>query len=406
MWIQAAMLGTASNTVGQFSIQPGNANPFGVPISSPSALFNNGGVNALKIPFDYEVKELYLSVANCAVSTTTKDAVVYANIEFHSFTGNSSTSLGTAKVPVDPAKVGVSNNLGGNNFQSASLVGVPGIEGAAGDIIGFRFRNVSASTSNLNAMARCTILAKVQRKNWTPGGVKGETGAQGVTGLPGSVGSLGPQGLTGTQGVTGALGPTGAQGATGPQGSTGTQGSTGVRGFTGAPGDQVLWVQTTLVNSATNAPANFFIQPVTGGSTKAAPICSTASGASYSAGGISPIRAPWDYVVSEVHATVAHCAVSTTTKSTTVNLNLDFYGFTGSGHSLKGRVPVPLTGSLCGVSNNLGGDNYQFTGLTGLSSISGFMGELLGFQFTNVPGSPSDINALSVASVTIQLRKV
>lgn len=355
-WIHAAMLGSATSTFGQFSIQAGNANPFGTPINSPYDQYNNGGVNAIKIPFDYELKEVYLSLGHCAVDAASADSIVYANIEFHKFEGLYSTSLGTVKVPLDGTNCGVFNNLGGNNFQKSTVVDISGIDGTIGDLIGFRFQNVSG-TSDINALSRCTILAKLQKKNWTPGGTKGETGLQGATGIPGA---------------------------------------------TGSPGDISIWSQASLLGQAVSTIGYFSTQP---GNSNPFGVPVASGAASYGNGGVNPYRMPWSYYVAEVHVTLAHCAVSTASANSTVNFNLDFYGYTGTGNALKGRVSIPINGSNCGVYNNLGGDNYQYAGLTGLSSITGFMGELVGFQFQNVSG-PSDLNAVSRASVLVRFQKM
>ena len=103
--------------------------------------------------------------------------------------------------------------------------------------------------------------------------------------------------------------------------------------------------------------------------------------------------------------TLAHCAVSTASAATYVDFNVDFYGHVGTGRSYKGRVKVPLSGALCGVYNNLGGDNYQFAGVTGLIGITGQMGDLLGFQFQNVQGA-NDINAVARTTVVVKLQRL
>jgi len=388
------MLGSATNTVGLFSVQPGNANPFGVPINTPYDQYNNGGVNAIKIPFDYELKEIYLSLGHAAVSTATADATVYANLDFHKFDGTTATGLGSVRVPFSGSNCGVYNNLGGNNFQKSSLTAITGIQGDAGDLVGFRFRNATG-TSDLNAVSRCTILAKLQRKNWTPGGYKGETGALGNTGLQGATGLQGPQGLTGPRGLTGALGITGLQGA------TGLEGATGPRGLTGAAGDLSIWVQAAMLGSAANTVGLFSTQPGTSNPT-GVPVGTLNT--TYGNGGVNPYRMPWGYYVSEVQVSLAHCAVSVASANPTVNFNLDFYTFTGTGSTLKGRVSVPMNGANCGVYNNLGGNNYPFSGVTGLSSITGSYGDLVGFQFQNVAGA-GDLNAVSRATVLVKFRK-
>ncbi len=369
LWIQAAMLGTASNTSGYFSVQPGAANPFGTPIDTSSSTYGNGAVNGIKIPFDYELHEVYLSVAHCAVGTSTASDPVNLNLDCHTFQGSASTVLGTIRVPLDGVKCGVFNNLGADNFQKAAVVGVTGISGAAGDLFGFRFRNVLAST-DVNAVSRCTVLVKLQRINWTPGGVKGETGVQGI---PGNTGVVGPMGVTGPFG--------------GPPGSTGTP---------GAPGDTTLWAQASLLGTASSTTGLYAVQGPAG-----TPISDASS--TYGGGGVQALKLPWPYVISEVQVTAAHLAVSSGLADAAVNFNLDFHRYKGATSSQVGTVAVPLDGALCGVFNNLGGDNYQSAGVSGLG-LTGPENELVGWSFRNVGGS-YDINAVSRSTVLVKFQK-
>ena len=361
VWMNAAMLGTAASTVGYFSVQPGNSNPFGIPIDTSTSTYGNGSVNGIKMPFDYELLELYLSVAHCAVSTATAANPAFLSLDFHTFLGSSSNLLGTVKVPLDGTNCGVYNNLGGDNFQKAVVSGVTGISGTAGDLVGFRFRNVGGSSSDINAVSRCTVLAKWQRQNWTPGGMKGETG------LPG------PQGLTGVQGVTGVQ---------------------------SVPGDTVMWAQATLLGTASSTYGLYSVQPGYG-NPFGAPVSTPYD--SYGNGGVNAFKLPWPYVVSEVHLVAARLAVSTATASPIVNFNLDFDRYKGSSSAPVGSISIPLDGTNCGVYNNLGGDNFQAVSVGGLG-LTGPATELVGFRFRNVSG-PDDVNAVSRSTVLVKFRK-
>ena len=373
LWVQAALLGTASNSTGYFSVQPGNSNPFGTPIDTSASSYGNGAVNGLKIPFDYELREVYLSVAHCAVGTASAASLVNLNLDCHTFQGATSSVLGTITVPLDGTKCGVYNNLGADNFQKAAVIGVTGIGGTAGDLFGFRFRNVLAAT-DVNAVSRCTVLVKLQRLNWTPGGVKGETGVQG------------------THGDTGVVGP---MGVTGPFG-----GPSGTTGVPGAPGDTMLWAQASLLGTASNTVGLYSIQ---GGISNPAGIPISNPSDSYGNGGVQALRLPWPYVVSEVHVSAAHLAVSSGTADVAVAFNLDFHRYKGMSSALVGSVAIPLDGALCGVFNNLGGDSYQAAGVSGLG-LTGPANELVGWSFRNVGGT-SDINSVSRSTVLVKFQK-
>lgn len=382
LWVQAALLGTASSSTGYFSVQPGNSNPFGIPIDTSTATYGGGAVNGLKIPFDYELKEVLLSVSHCAVGASSASSTVYLNLDCHVFQGESNSAIGTVRVPLSGAKCGVFNNLGADNFQKAVVTGITGISGAAGDLFGFRFRNV-LSSSDVNSVSRCTVLVKLQRINWTPGGDKGDTGVQGI------------MGDTGLMGVTGPYG--GPLGATGMQGVTGLIGATGIPGV---PGDYTLWAQASLLGTAVSTVGFYSVQGGVG-NPSGVPISSTSS--SYGAGGVQALKLPWPYVVSEVHMASAHMAVSTATPDTSVNFNLDFHRYRGSSSSLVGSVSVPVDGALCGSYNNLGGDSYQGVKVDGLG-LTGPENELVGWSFRNV-GGPSDVNAVSRSTVLVKFQK-
>lgn len=403
IWVQAALLGTASNTTGYFSVQPGYANPFGIPIDTSASTYGNGSVNGLKIPFDYELKEVHVSVAHCAVGAPTASSTVFLNLGCHVFQGASDSTLGNLKVPLDGTKCGVYNNLGADNFQKSSLTVITGISGSAGDLFGFRFSNISSSTTDINAVSRCTVLIKLQRTNWTPGGDKGETGVQGIKGDTGVMGVTGPfggpQGSTGTSGITGIKGDTGVQGVTGiPGGGTGLQGATGVRGV---DGDGIVWVQAAMLGTASSTTGLFSVQP--GNSNPFGVPIDTGSG-SYNGGSVNGLKIPFDYDLLELYVSVGHCAVSATSVASPVFLNMDFHTYQGTSEYLLGTVKVQLDGSRCGVLNNLGGDNFQKAVVQGISGISGTAGDLFGFRFRNVSG-PSDINALSRCTVLAKIQR-
>ena len=394
VWVQAALLGTASNTTGYFSMQPGNANPFGVPIDTSANTYGNGSVNGIKIPFDYELKEIYMSLAHCAVATATVSDPVYLNLDCHTFLGSSDALLGSIRVPLDGTKCGIYNNLGADSFQKASVSGISGISGTAGDLFGFRFRNVVATT-DVNAISRCTVLVKLQRTNWTPGGTKGETGVQGTRGDTGAVGATGPlggpPGATGVSGVTGLAGIAGATGISG--GGTGLQGPTGARGV---DGDGIVWMNAAMLGTAASTIGYFSVQP---GNSNPFGIPIDTSTSTYGSGSVNGIKIPFDYELKELYLSVAHCAVSTATASNPAYLSLDFHTFLGSSSALLGTVKVPLDGTNCGVFNNLGSDNFQKAVVSGVTGISGTAGDLVGFRFRNVGGTSTDINAVSRCTV-------
>ena len=115
------------------------------------------------------------------------------------------------------------------------------------------------------------------------------------------------------------------------------------------------------------------------------------------------LKLPWPYVISEVQVTAAHLAVSSGLADAAVNFNLDFHRYKGATSSQVGTVAVPLDGALCGVFNNLGGDNYQSAGVSGLG-LTGPENELVGWSFRNVGGS-YDINAVSRSTVLVKFQK-
>ena len=160
--IHSAMMGSATGSLGFFSIQPQNINPFENALTTSGDIFNNGKLNPIMIPFNWKLTELHIAVGHCAVAQSTAAPTVTMRIEFFSHTGISRTSIGFVDVPLNGINCGIYNNLGNNNYQTSNVVNIINIIGNANDLIGWQFTNRGVSNDQINAVAQVTIEAKFE----------------------------------------------------------------------------------------------------------------------------------------------------------------------------------------------------------------------------------------------------
>lgn len=163
IWYHSAMMGSAASNIGMFSIHPQNSNPFNNSITNPYDAYNNGYLNPLKFPWDWEVKEVYGTVGKCAVGVGTVGSNPTIRIDFYSHSGYSRTFLASVDLPLT-GSCGVWNNLGGNNYQNLSLTGITGLQGSAGDNVGWQFTNRGSTSDEVNAVSMMNILVKVEKR--------------------------------------------------------------------------------------------------------------------------------------------------------------------------------------------------------------------------------------------------
>lgn len=161
--IHSAMMGSATGSLGFFSIHPQNINPFDNALTTAGDIFNNGKLNPIMMPFNWKLAELHVAVGRCAVAQSTTASTVTMRIEFFSHTGISRTSIGVVDVPLNGTNCGIYNNLGSNNFQTISVTNIINITGNANDMIGWQFTNRGASNDQINAVAQVTIESKFEQ---------------------------------------------------------------------------------------------------------------------------------------------------------------------------------------------------------------------------------------------------
>jgi hypothetical protein len=97
----------------------------------------------------------------CSVAQATVGANPVIQLGVYRNDATSRTSLGTISIPVVAGNCGVSNNLGGNNFATASVTGLS-IAIAQGDAWGIQFTNLGANNNQINALGRCFVVVEVQ----------------------------------------------------------------------------------------------------------------------------------------------------------------------------------------------------------------------------------------------------
>jgi hypothetical protein len=157
------MMGNANGTFGYFSIHPQNINPFVNAITTIGDSYINGSINPIIIPWDYKISEVHLKVGRCAVAQGTVGSNPTIRIEFFNHSGIDRSAIGFTNVPIDNTNCGIFNNLGNNNFQNSSVIDITDITGNMGDVIGWQFTNRSSTNNDINGIAQCTVLVKIER---------------------------------------------------------------------------------------------------------------------------------------------------------------------------------------------------------------------------------------------------
>ena len=104
----------------------------------------------------------------------------------------------------------------------------------------------------------------------------------------------------------------------------------------------------------------------------------------------NPLGIPKDGTLVEACMVVAHAAVSQASTGGAMTARIDLYKELYASRSLVTSLDMPITSA--GISNNLGGDNYQVSKLTGLSVP--IEEGILGAQFTNRSANNNEIDAL------------
>jgi len=204
---------------------------------------------------------------------------------------------------------------------------------------------------------------------------------------------LDSEGLIGPQGVTGPFG--------GPQGDTGSQGIQGATGTALVP--ETFFASSAMMGTSANTiglfsihaqNANPFNNPI------------TSSGGTFNNGDIDPIKVPFNWVVTEAFASVGSVAVSQGTVGTNPAMRVELFKHSGTSRSSIGDLDMPIDGTNCGVFNNIGGNNFQDTGLTGILGITGSAGDLIGWQFTNLSTNNELINSLARCKVVVKFEEL
>lgn len=163
IWYHTAMMGSAASNIGMFSVHPQNANPFNNAVTSPYNAFNNGYLNPLKFPWDWEIKEVYGTVGKCAVGVGSVGPNPTIRIDFYSHTSYTRTLLSSVDMPLS-GTCGIWNNLGGDNYQNLSIQGITGLQGSAGDNVGWQFTNRGSTPNEVNAVSMMNLLVKVEKR--------------------------------------------------------------------------------------------------------------------------------------------------------------------------------------------------------------------------------------------------
>lgn len=108
-------------------------------------------------------------------------------------------------------------------------------------------------------------------------------------------------------------------------------------------------------------------------------------------GGPDPYIARAAVTITSATLKVAHAAVATGTAGGAMIARFDLYRVDYSTRTLIGSLNFPITSA--GVFNNLGGNNFQVSTLTGLS-LALAQGDCFGVEFLNLGGTDNQINAL------------
>jgi len=154
--IRTSMIGQASNTQGYFSIQGGNANPFGLPVTRNQS-YKDGSLCPVQMPYGWELSGVSTTFSGVAVQQSSVGSDPKFRLDFYKHASTSRTLIGTVYVPVDPAKCSIFNNLGNDQFQTTGLTGPQGITGSSGDLIGWEFVNETSSNNQISSLSRISM---------------------------------------------------------------------------------------------------------------------------------------------------------------------------------------------------------------------------------------------------------
>jgi hypothetical protein len=161
-WFQGNMIGQANSTTGYFSIQGGNANPFGKPITQNQS-YTNGDVNPFVTPYNWEITEVHGVLDACAVSQSTVGASPTMRLAFYEHTsGTVRTLIANQDISIT-GTVSTFNNLGTTNLQTFQITGISNMSGNKGELIGWEFVNRSSDNEKINALSRCIVVAKIEQ---------------------------------------------------------------------------------------------------------------------------------------------------------------------------------------------------------------------------------------------------
>ena len=239
-------------------------------------------------------------------------------------------------------------------------------------------------------------------QGWQGPGQQGNQGNQGVQGNQGWQGP-GQQGNQGVQGNQGWQGPgnQGNQGVQGNQGwqGPGQQGNQGNQGWQGPSGSGTIY-HTYSFSMPQQASGTTGLMGKCGVSSGTASLPTTDPNSDLGNGGIDPYIALNACTIIQGTFTWCACAVSQQTVGANPIIKIDVYSDAVGSRSLLGTISVPVDTGKCGVSNNLGGNNFQTATVTGLS-IALTQGQTFGIQFTNVDTDNNKINALARCFATL-----
>lgn len=155
--------GQASSTLGLFSKSRSAAfgADLGVPTSSPSDQYVNGGVDPYRVGDDKRIKKILFNTSASAVGSGTVGSTVSVSIQVYTIQNTTEALLTTFVIPLDPANVGTFNNLGGTTSnKSASFNTDFAIPNNA--MIGIRFLNVASSSTQLNAIGFTNVTLEIE----------------------------------------------------------------------------------------------------------------------------------------------------------------------------------------------------------------------------------------------------
>lgn len=155
--------GQASSTAGLFSKSRSSAfgADFGLPTSSASDQYVNGGLDPYRVGDDKRIKRVLFNTSASAVGAGTVGATVSASIQVYTIQNTSETLLTTFVIPLDPSNVGTFNNLGGTTSnKSASFNTDFSIPNNA--MIGIRFLNIASSSTQLNAIGFTNVTLEIE----------------------------------------------------------------------------------------------------------------------------------------------------------------------------------------------------------------------------------------------------